>query len=119
MSTLVNAIRSALDFVILPDCFASFLSLATPDKMQKADKAKIKISDLRKTLLFMIQVRFNRAARMVPVSFYIDRSTQRLAIPLMPRSYRNIWNPKCVLLQPSEVPDAVARVTWLPMMDPF
>jgi len=41
--TLVNAIRSALAFVILPECFASFLSLATPDEMPKADKAKIKI----------------------------------------------------------------------------
>ena len=36
--TLVNAIRSALAFVILLECFASFLSLATPDEMPKADK---------------------------------------------------------------------------------
>jgi hypothetical protein len=33
--TLVNAIRSALAFVILLECFASFLSLATPDEMPK------------------------------------------------------------------------------------
>src|SRR5271165_1907521 len=37
--TLVNAIRSALDFVILPDCFASFLSLATPDEMQRGPQS--------------------------------------------------------------------------------
>jgi len=32
--TLVNAIRSAVAFVILPGCLASFLSLATPDEMR-------------------------------------------------------------------------------------
>jgi hypothetical protein len=56
--TLVNAIRSALAFVILLDCFASFLSLATPNEMPKADKAAtIKIAERRKSLGFMIQVR--------------------------------------------------------------
>src|SRR5260370_1590711 len=47
--TLVNAIRSALAFVILLECFASFLSLATPDEMPKADKATIKITERRKS----------------------------------------------------------------------
>src|SRR5271170_2777094 len=55
--TFVNAICSALAFVILPECFASFLSLATPDQMPKADKATIKITERRKSLGFMIQVR--------------------------------------------------------------
>src|SRR5271166_1334862 len=55
--TLVNAIRSALAFVILLECFASILSLATPDEMPKADKATIKITERRKSLGFMIQVR--------------------------------------------------------------
>src|SRR5271169_662363 len=55
--TLVNAIRSALAFVILLECFASFLSLATLDEMPKADKATIKITERRKSLGFMIQVR--------------------------------------------------------------
>src|ERR1700693_1848382 len=55
--TLVNAIRSALAFVILPECFGSFLSLAMPDEMPKADKATIKITERRKCLGFMIQVR--------------------------------------------------------------
>ena len=54
--TLVNAIRSALAFVILLECFASFLSLATPDEMPKADTATIKITERRKFLGFMIQV---------------------------------------------------------------
>jgi len=58
--TLVNAIRSALAFVILLECFASFLSLATPDEMPKADKATIKITERRKFLGFMIQVRLIR-----------------------------------------------------------
>jgi hypothetical protein len=40
--TLVNAIRSALAFVILLECFASFLSLPTPDEMPKADKQRSK-----------------------------------------------------------------------------
>src|SRR5271166_2609442 len=61
--TLVNAIRSALDFVILPECFASFLSLATPDEMPKADRATIKITERRKSLGFMIQVRLIRECR--------------------------------------------------------
>jgi len=43
--TLVNAIRSALTFVILLECFASFFSFATPDEMPKADKATIKITE--------------------------------------------------------------------------
>ena len=55
--TLVNAICSALAFVILLECFASFLSLATPDEMLKADQATIKIAARRKFLGFMIQVR--------------------------------------------------------------
>jgi hypothetical protein len=55
--TLVNAIRSALAFVILLECFASFLSIATPDEMPKADKTAIKIAERRKSLGFMIQVR--------------------------------------------------------------
>src|ERR1700758_1818831 len=54
--TLVNAIRSALAFVILPECFASFLSLATPEEIPKADEATIKIIERRKSLGFMIQV---------------------------------------------------------------
>src|ERR1700758_5526066 len=57
--TLVNAIRSALAFVILLECFAAFLSLATPDEMPRADKAAIKIAERRKSLGFMIQVRLN------------------------------------------------------------
>src|SRR5258707_6440193 len=61
--TLVNAIRSALAFVILLECFASFLSLATPDEMSKADKATIKITERRKSLGFMIQVRLIREHR--------------------------------------------------------
>src|SRR4029077_19799324 len=61
--TLVNAIRSALAFVILLECFASFLSLATPDEMPKADKATIKITERRKSLGFMIQVRLIREYR--------------------------------------------------------
>jgi hypothetical protein len=58
--TLVNAIRSALAFVILLECFASFPSLATPEQMPKADKATIKITERRKFLGFMIQVRLIR-----------------------------------------------------------
>src|SRR6516162_8670328 len=58
--TLVNAIRSALAFVILSECFASFLSLATDDEMPKADKATIEITDRRKSLGFMIQVQLIR-----------------------------------------------------------
>ena len=60
---LVNAIRSALAFVILPECLASFLSLATPDEIPKADKTTIKITKRRKSLGFMTQVRLNRADR--------------------------------------------------------
>src|ERR1700720_916521 len=60
---LVNAIRSALAFVILRECFASILSLATPDEMPKADKATIKITERRKSLGFMIQVRLIREYR--------------------------------------------------------
>jgi hypothetical protein len=40
--TLVNAIRSALAFVILLECFASFPSLATPEQMPKAEKQRSK-----------------------------------------------------------------------------
>src|SRR6516165_7605443 len=61
--TLVNAICSALAFVILLECFASFLSLAAPDEIPKADKTTIKITKRRKSLGFMIQVRLNRADR--------------------------------------------------------
>ena len=55
-----HAIRSALAFVILLERFASFLSLATPDEMPKADKATIKITERRKSLGFMIEVRLMR-----------------------------------------------------------
>src|SRR5260370_31699583 len=40
-----------------------FLSLATPDEMPKADKATIKITERRKSLGFMIQVRLIREYR--------------------------------------------------------
>jgi len=53
--TLVNAIRSAVAFVILPGCFASVLSLATPDEMPKVDKTTIKITERRKSLGFMMR----------------------------------------------------------------
>jgi hypothetical protein len=58
---LVNAIRPA--FVTLPECFASFLSLAKTEEIPKADKATIKITERRKSLGFMIQVRFIREYR--------------------------------------------------------
>jgi hypothetical protein len=59
--TLVNAMRSALAFVIFLECFASLLSLVTPDEMPKADKATIKITERRKSLGFMIQVRLSES----------------------------------------------------------
>jgi hypothetical protein len=49
--------------VILLECFASILSLATPDEMPKADKATIEITERRKSLGFMIQVRLIREYR--------------------------------------------------------
>ena len=62
--TLVNAILSARAFVILLECFASILSLATPDEMPKADKATIKITERRKSLGFMmIQLRLIKEYR--------------------------------------------------------
>jgi hypothetical protein len=48
---------------ILLECFASFLSLATPDEMPKADKTAIKIAERRKSLGFMIQVQLIREYR--------------------------------------------------------
>jgi len=53
--TLVNAIRSAVAFVILPGCLASFLSLATPAEMPMVDKMTIKITERRKSLGFMMR----------------------------------------------------------------
>jgi len=58
--TLVKAIRSALAFVILPEYFASFLSLVTHDEMPNADKATIRVIERRKSLGFMIQVGLSR-----------------------------------------------------------
>jgi hypothetical protein len=39
--------KDGLAFVILLECFASILSLATPDEMPKADKATIKVTERR------------------------------------------------------------------------
>jgi hypothetical protein len=51
--TLVNAIRSAWAFVIVPERFPSFLPLVTPDEMVKAVKAVTKTIERRKAVGFI------------------------------------------------------------------